>query len=578
MKTLADYPELIKQWHPKKNGLQSPNSVRAGSKKKFWWICPKGHEHFSIVKNRTYNNTGCPYCSGNKVSDDNNLLVKKPDVAALWHPTKNDGLGPQDVTAKSDRSVWWICPKGHEHFSPIKTRSPNNCPYCLGKKAGADNNLQVMFPTIASQWHPIKNGTLMPTEVVAGSNKRVWWQCNAAPDHIWQASIDKRTLAGRGCPFCGPSPIRASSTNNLAKRFPEIAKYWHPTRNGGLTPEEVLGSSYKAYWWLCDKGHHFSQKVNKVTSKPWSCPYCSGKRIGQGNSLADRFPRIADEWDREKNGDITPDMVASKTNKKFWFTCPLNHSYRTSVSYRTHHASGCPNCTAKSSQQELRIYTEINWIFSDSIHRHKIQNIEFDVYIPSLDLAVEYDGSYWHRDSEDKDMRKNDFCAEKNIKLLRVREEPLPKLTECDVIVPIRDISKENLNEVINAIIRLLPESLYGNENLKRYLSSNKFLNDSHFDEYKTYIAVPHPSKSLAYTHPELCNFWDYAKNSPLKPEHFTAGSGRTVHWVCRRGHSFEQKITDRRTAKSCPICGSARSTRGIKSRTIQDERQMKLI
>ena len=137
------------------------------------------------------------------------------------------------------------------------------------------------YPEIAKQFHPSKNGSIRPELLSYGSNKKVWWQCEVALDHTWQTSVDKRTISGRGCPFCGPSPMRASSTNNLAKRFPEIAKYWRPTKNGGLTPNEVLGSSYKVYWWLCDKGHHFSQKVYKLTSKSWSCPYCSGKRIGQ---------------------------------------------------------------------------------------------------------------------------------------------------------------------------------------------------------------------------------------------------------------------------------------------------------
>ena len=433
------------------------------------------------------------------------------------------------------------------------------------------------YPEVAKQLHPSKNGSIRPELLSYGSNKKVWWQCEVAVDHTWEASVDKRTISGRGCPFCGPSPMRASSANNLAKRFPEIAKYWHPKRNGGLTPEEVLGSSYKVYWWLCDKGHHFSQKVYKVTSKPWSCPYCSGKRIGQGNSLADRFPKIAAEWDREKNGDITPDMVASKTNKKFWFTCPLNHTYRTSVSYRTNKGSGCPNCTSQSSQQELRIYSEINWIFCDSLHRHKIQNTEFDVYIPSQNLAVEYDGSYWHRDSEDKDMRKNEFCAENGIKLIRVREAPLTKILNQDVIVPIRGISKTNLNEVVRSLAGMLSDSKFCSNRLNEYLTGKHFLNEPLFDEFKSYKSLPHPSQSLASVNPDIAKLWDYERNHPLTPKHFTDGSGRTVYWVCNRGHSYKKKINDKKNSDGCPICQSSGSTRVNKTRTIKDKRQSEL-
>ena len=275
---------------------------------------------------------------------------------------------------------------------------------------------------------------------------------------------------------------------------------------------------------------------------------------------------------------MTPDKVASKSNKKFWFNCPLNHSYRTAVSYRTSKDSGCPNCTAKSSQQELRVYSELKWIFSDSLHRHKIDNVEFDVFVPSLGLAVEYDGSYWHRDGEEKDNRKSDFCAEKDIKILRVREEPLPKMAARDVIVPIRDIGKLNLDEVVRSLQALVPLSEATNKRIFDYLTASDLLNESFFEEHKTYMAFPHPSKSLATTHPDLSKFWDYERNSPLKPEHFTYGSGRTVYWVCLRGHSYQKKITERRLLSGCPVCNSAPSARSKKSRTINDKRQMKLL
>jgi hypothetical protein len=42
---------------------------------------------------------------------------------------------------------------------------------------------------------------LTPFDVVAGSNKKVWWQCLENPGHEWQATVINRTK-GRGCPYC----------------------------------------------------------------------------------------------------------------------------------------------------------------------------------------------------------------------------------------------------------------------------------------------------------------------------------------------------------------------------------------
>ena len=41
---------------------------------------------------------------------------------------------------------------------------------------------------------------------------------------------------------------------SLADKFPEIAKQWHPTKNGDLTPSDVAVSSHKKVWWTCPKG------------------------------------------------------------------------------------------------------------------------------------------------------------------------------------------------------------------------------------------------------------------------------------------------------------------------------------
>lgn len=58
---------------------------------------------------------------GNGSFSQNNVICRSsktlaeafPDIAAEWHPTKNGGLKPTDVTPGSERSVWWICEKRH---------------------------------------------------------------------------------------------------------------------------------------------------------------------------------------------------------------------------------------------------------------------------------------------------------------------------------------------------------------------------------------------------------------------------------------------------------------------------------
>ena len=55
------HPAIADQWHPTKNGSLTPHDFTPGSEHKAWWICDKGHEWESVIKNRT-SGTGCPEC------------------------------------------------------------------------------------------------------------------------------------------------------------------------------------------------------------------------------------------------------------------------------------------------------------------------------------------------------------------------------------------------------------------------------------------------------------------------------------------------------------------------------------
>ena len=135
-KLLSEYPELLSEWHPTKNGDLSPEQFTFGSNKKVWWVCPKGHDYDVAIKSRTSKRQGnCPYCSGRKVGNDNHLKFLFPKVAVEWHPSKNGDLKPEEFASRSGKKVWWICPeKGHSYDATIGHRTrkfhPTGCPHC----------------------------------------------------------------------------------------------------------------------------------------------------------------------------------------------------------------------------------------------------------------------------------------------------------------------------------------------------------------------------------------------------------------------------------------------------------------
>ena len=70
--------------------------------------------------------------------------------------------------------------------------------------------------------------------------------------------------------------------NSLIAINPKLARQWHPTKNGSLTPNDVMPYSHRKVWWLCEKGHEWEAKIdNRSNGK--GCPYCSNKAVNNEN-------------------------------------------------------------------------------------------------------------------------------------------------------------------------------------------------------------------------------------------------------------------------------------------------------
>lgn len=201
---LTTHPSLAAEWHPKKNGTLTPRDLSAGTRRKVWWRCKKGHEWCASVASRA-NGTGCPVCAGKQViPGESDLASRFPVIAAEWHPTKNAPLTPQQLSPYSNRRVWWRCALGHEWQAAVGARAKagSGCPYCANRKVLAGfNDLATVQPGIAAEWHPALNGTLTPEMVTPNSHQKVWWQCGSG--HVWQAAVYSRTGPQKcGCPVC----------------------------------------------------------------------------------------------------------------------------------------------------------------------------------------------------------------------------------------------------------------------------------------------------------------------------------------------------------------------------------------
>jgi len=221
-------PELAFQWHPDLND-RSPEQVTRSSGYAAWWRCPEnaGHVWKARVNTRVSNGAGCPYCARQLVCETNSLAALHPEIAEQWHAIRNGDLTPEQVTAGTDRRVWWQCPVNpdHEYHMAVvhKTSRGLGCPMCSGRQLSVTNSLTRLFPAVASEWADDLNDEPDPARILAGSNLKRWWRCRHDSGHVWRATVNDRTYGGRGCPHCcllPESDVEIRLRHELAQLLP----------------------------------------------------------------------------------------------------------------------------------------------------------------------------------------------------------------------------------------------------------------------------------------------------------------------------------------------------------------------
>ena len=584
---IIKYPELVaSEWDYTRNendGIDV-NTITAGSGVKAWWKCDKCHGSYQMTVHHKTSGRGCPYCAGKKVLRGfNDLASQHPDlINNEWDYEKNNlnGLKPDEITLYATRKAWWHCNDyNHSYQSSINNRvKGSGCPFCAGKKVlKGFNDLQSNYPElVSSEWDWIENDKkgLKPDEITSHSSIKSWWRCEQH-NHSYESRIYNRTN-GYGCPYCSGKKV-LKGYNDLQSCYPElINSSWDWVRNdkNGLKPDEIAKSSNIKACWHCNvcNGHYEMRVYDKT--RGIGCPYCASQKVLKGfNDLMSNYPElIASEWDWKANNanGIYPDGLTKYSNVKVGWKCSqCSHEWVVSVNSRTGSMkSGCPSCSHRISKQENQVsdyineylcehYINMNYTMLRSIKFKKIYNMknldpdtvlsndlqahllkELDIYIPELNLAIEYDGDYWHNDERmllrcgltniQAHSIKQELCKQADIKMVFITEHEWLRDTE-------------NVKQRIADII---------DDYVKKQLNMNTKKNNL-----------------LIITHSELLSEWDYEMNNAnnIDVNTVTYGSKIKAYWKCLQyGHSYQMMIQLRTSGSGCPYCAGKKVLPGF--------------
>ena len=568
---LIDNKELMKEWNYEKNKKLNinPQNITTGSSKKVWWKCESGHEWEAVIHTRA-KGTRCPYCIGKKaIAGENDLVTTYPELAKEWDYEKNK-LNHYDIdtiTLGSIKKVWWICNKGHSYQRSIYDRlhSRGNCPYCSNRKLLVGfNDLATTNPELLAEWDYEKNDkfNVYPTNITNGTRTKIWWKCKKG--HVWD-SIARSRINGHGCPYCSNNKV-LKGYNDLTTTNPEIIHLWNEDKNKNLKPEMFSHGSTKKVWWKCENGHEWEAKISEI-SLGNRCPICSNQRILKGyNDFATKHPELLKEWDYEKNDKLglKPNEIILGGKNKIWWKCDKGHEWQTTIAARirnNHLYNRCPICSSylRTSIPEKIIYYYLLKTYPRTKANYKpewLKPKELDIFIPEKNIAIEYDGSYYHK-NKTHDIEKDILCEKNGIALIRIREQGLPKINTNSIIYEIPE--KNNTSYLyINYALKFLEQ--YLNINLNFNITKD-------FDNIMKLINFMEKENCISNTNPEVLKEWNYEKNNLIgvTPENITNGSALKIWWKCEKGHDYMATISTKINQNTgCPYCSNKKILRGF--------------
>lgn len=207
-KSFASHPMAI-NWSSK-NSI-SPRKITKGADSKYWFLCGICHHEFDVRPFSIKNDTHCPYCSNQKLCDNDNceICYKKScashDISKAW--SFKNILKPREVFLQSNKKLIFNCLVCSHEYTTLILHYYNrdgSCPYCDNKKlcdysscVDCYNKSFASHPKV-SCWST-KN-SLSPREVFKGSEKKAIFNCDTCSREFESKLYN--VLSGYWCPLC----------------------------------------------------------------------------------------------------------------------------------------------------------------------------------------------------------------------------------------------------------------------------------------------------------------------------------------------------------------------------------------
>ena len=383
------------------------------------------------------------------MKDKKEIFIEK---ANKKHNNKYDYCKVEYVNSLA--KVCIICPEHGEFWqTPSAHVRGHGCPFCSNKNRGKHT---ITTETLIKKYNKVHNRkySYEKTEYIDANTKI----CVTCPTHGDFYILPFNHLNGQGCPKC--------KGRNLTQE--EVIEKFKETHGDKYNYSKVVFNKIKEkVCIICPEHGEFWQTPQKHINGQ-GCPLCGGTAKLTTFSFIEKSRLIHDnKYDYSK--------VKYINNKTYVdIICPIHGLFK-QLPYNHINGHGCSKCVETSSKQECVIYDFIK-IFDDDIlqgNKKLISPYELDLFSKKYNMAIEYDGLYWHSSKKvDKNyhLMKTELCEKQGIKLIHIFE---------DEWLYKQDIVKSRLKNIFG----LSENKIYARKCIIKtvsFIDSKKFINDNH--------------------------------------------------------------------------------------------------
>lgn len=339
---------------------------------------------------------------------------------------------------------------------------------------------------------------------------------------------------------------------------------WETNCIKGFDPSKITCGSTKLVFWICPKCKmSYPARIPDRIGKNSGCSYCAGKRPIPGVNDLETWCKLngredlLEEWKPELNNGKIPAEFTFASNKKInWKCIRCGNKWPQQIDQRTLRNFGCRKCRVTgTSFPERFLFLCLDAIIGNVQNGHRDFGFEIDIYLATLNIAIEYDGEFYHKtiDRRKADAIKDKKCASLGVHLLRIcenRDNDEPIAVDGEFVYWRYSREKNNLQLLLRTTLEVINAATQSD-----YNADNIDINTLYQSAIRTTYGI-RPEKSLVFKFPEIAAEWDYERNGDIRPSDVSSGSHDTFSWICAKcGHQWFSKVNDRTQGSGCALC-----------------------